>query len=1032
MKNTTFVSAGAGSGKTHRLTQDIVRMIREGVCQAEEITLTTYTESAAQELREKVRMALYAEGLFEAAANIDNAVIGTIHSAAHQLVTRYWYLLGISANVSILDEEGSKIFTSQSLSSLPTEDDLKLFDEVLQSFNVTKYDGKKYKSYPDFWKDELKALIGKTYELCISTEQLNGAKEASKRVLQEVFQFNDYNIVVSVLNKVKDIVIALLKEERLTQSARDDFEKHLPIINKHGENIPFPFVSFSKIVGQIAGIKTAAIKKNYVEEIAFASDLADHLPRCRQVKELIERYIDTIFSLAVKWKGLYEQFKRERCLLDYNDLLVNFNKLLFKDEVVADLQSRVKVALVDEYQDCSPLLVKTFDRLSELMTQSVWVGDVKQAIYGFRGTNTLLIQSVIDEVRKKSNGNKFDTLKECWRSNATIVNFVNHLFCEKVFKGQLDKDLICLNLPENHPNPPQDRELMHWHFEQGKESALAMQVKNLIDSGTFKPNEIAVLHKSNEGVKNCVNALKNLGVSYNVKVDRAEQGAETCITAFIHAVVSFAANASNELSKAIILNNIVPGCTASHLLSDRLRYLGQKEKKQPWLENQQVLNRISQIREIINRQCVSEAIETLIVELNLGDLIKRIDASCPAYTYCAALSVAATNYEKQCTDFSLSCSLQGFAQHLHDHPLTPLGDDEGVSVMTYHKSKGLQWPCVILCSLDDEPVNPNKPEKTFCGVITHNTDSETSLYLVPSALSCFAKKLVNAFEKHDVFKAVREATINEARRLMYVGMTRPKEQLILTTYGKGGVNWLTAIGCDPIDASAKEWGGSQWKHSFPDYQATDEVAESSHPTAIRVLKQPMERGSFAKKYISPSKVPPVAGAYTVSQCATFAERLTITSQDNRDSTIGNFLHHAMYLWRGDATLIPQLAKSYGVTVDAQEMESTIRKFEAWMKETYGAPIAIERELPFRYVNERGQEVNGEIDLVYRTPEGDVLVDYKTYQGKVSHLTDPQSDFCASKYSAQIALYEEALQRHGRTLRARLICYLSLGVVVRFE
>ena len=172
--------------------------------------------------------------------------------------------------------------------------------------------------------------------------------------------------------------------------------------------------------------------------------------------------------------------------------------------------------------------------------------------------------------------------------------------------------------------------------------------------------------------------------------------------------------------------------------------------------------------------------------------------------------------------------------------------------------------------------------------------------------------------------------------------------------------------------------------------------------------------------------------YRVEQCATFADRISATAVDGRDSTVGDFVHHLMYLWRGDATLIPQLAKSYGVTVNAKEMESTIRKFEAWMKETYGAPIAIERELPFRYVNERGQEINGEIDLVYRTPEGDVLVDYKTYQGKVSHLTDSQSDFCASKYSAQIALYEEALQRNGRTLRARLICYLSLGVVVRFE
>ena len=48
MKNTTFVSAGAGSGKTYRLTQDIARMIADGKGHAEEIILTTITEAAAK------------------------------------------------------------------------------------------------------------------------------------------------------------------------------------------------------------------------------------------------------------------------------------------------------------------------------------------------------------------------------------------------------------------------------------------------------------------------------------------------------------------------------------------------------------------------------------------------------------------------------------------------------------------------------------------------------------------------------------------------------------------------------------------------------------------------------------------------------------------------------------------------------------------------------------------------------------------------------------------------------------------------
>ena len=181
MKNTTFVSAGAGSGKTYRLTQDIARMVEQGECRAEEIILTTFTDAAANELRQKVRSTLYSKGLYEAAMNIDNAAIGTIHSIAYQWVSRYWYLLGISANVSIMDTEGSKFCIAQSLSSLPTEANLTTFDSVCKSFNIIL--PKSTQLDFGFWKHELLNLIDKTVELCLTEEQLEEERIQSKELL---------------------------------------------------------------------------------------------------------------------------------------------------------------------------------------------------------------------------------------------------------------------------------------------------------------------------------------------------------------------------------------------------------------------------------------------------------------------------------------------------------------------------------------------------------------------------------------------------------------------------------------------------------------------------------------------------------------------------------------------------------------------------------------------------------------------------------------------------------------------------------
>ena len=1043
MKNTTFVSAGAGSGKTYRLTQDIAKMIADGKCKAEEIILTTYTEAAAKELREKVRSTLYSKGLYEAAMNIDNAAIGTIHSIAYQFVSRYWYLLGISANVSIMDTEGSKFCISQSLASLPTEEDLWLFENIFTSFNVAKSVNNVSKPDPYFWKKELKNIIDKTIELCIDESKLKEAKEESKKLINEVMGFS-FDLGDDKIFELKQLAENILAEEALPKTNKGKIEPKMPAVRAYTDRATDdkPLVSILGLASEIAALKNKSIKANYAAGMVFAAEIVEQVPRSVQVKNLVESYIDTIFRLAIQWKKDYEEFKRKRCLLDFGDLLQKFDELLGKEEVVADIKSRYKVAFVDEFQDCSPLQVQSFERLSELMEQSIWVGDIKQAIYGFRGTNTELIKSIIDEIEQKNDGNIPDRLEHCWRSNKTIVNLVNDVFCEKVFKGQLEDKLIRLGVPnrtENDPPAPKEHELQHMHFTCGRKEdvpeALAEKVEKLISDGIFKPNEIAILYRYNSDVGKCTKALKDKGIAYNARFDKDTDEVESStdtITSFINAVLSFAARGDNELSKAIIANRIEQGFSASELLTNRLQHLELAEKGKNWLSDLDIVGRISDIRKAIGNQSVSAAIETIVVELNLADLIKRIDPAVPAYNYCSALESKVAVYEGLCANLGLSSTLVGFVEYLKEHPIEYPGDDKGVSVMTYHKSKGLEWPCVILCSLHKAPV---EVKKTYFGVLTYNTASDTFLRLVPSSIKNLCSNIVDNFEENDFFKEIRSATINEAKRLMYVGMTRPKEQLILTTYGsKNGDDWLTAIGCDSIDshsaATVINWGNANWKHNVESFETSELDGNTAEPAEFHVLKQPAERPSFEVKFVSPSKAKTLQQQYVAEQCANFAERIFPKSEDGKDSTIGDFIHHAMCLWEGDKSIIETLAKAYGVSVNVDAVATSVTNFWNWMEKTYGKATAIERELPFSFVSENGQVVTGEIDLVYRTAEGDVLVDYKTYQGSPAHLTDENSNFhTVKKYGAQIALYEDALKRRGSIIRDRLVCYLSLGVII---
>ena len=1046
MKNTTFISAGAGSGKTYRLTQEIAQMIIDGKCCAEEIILTTFTETAAKELREKVRSTLYSKGLYEAAMNIDNAAIGTIHSIAYQFVSRYWYLLGVSANVSIMDTEGSKLCISQSLASLPTEEDLWLFDTMCRSFNLTVPQTSQLDF--GFWERELKSIIDKTVELCIDEKQLEEAREESKKLLGEVLKWTTKNLTGDDVNIILDYADESLKVCG-DQKKRKSIESNINAV-KSCKDVCIHLQGIYSLAKVIKG--DAKTKKKHPHIAAYFEDLYDSLPSSVQVKDYIEAYIDTIFRLAIKWKGDYEEFKRERCLLDFSDLLQKFDELLNKRVVEDDIRSRYKVAFVDEFQDCSPLQVRSFSRLSELMGRSVWVGDIKQAIYGFRGTNIELINSVINEVKQKKDGNKPDSLKHCWRSNKTIVDLVNNVFCKKVFNGQKE-EYIKLDMPvrtESDPPKPAERKLQHWHFIDvtprgyvGKKNIfeeLVKKVKKLIESKTYKANEIAILCRYNSNVKDCAKALKSAGISYNVKLDndysdKDNQNADD-IASFINAVVAFAARGDNELSKAIIVNRIEQGYDASKIVSDKLQFEDAKtadenKKNEVWLNDMDIVSRFAQIRNAIGNQNVSAAIETIIVELNLCDLIKRIAPNAPAYNYCSELVSKAATYEGVCRNFGLSSTLVGFVDYLQTHPVEYPGDDNGVAVMTYHKSKGLEWPCVILCSLGNAPVDA---DKTFFGVLTYNTADETKLCLIPSAMRGVCKNLMDNFWGNEFFQKLSEATTEEAKRLMYVGMTRPKEQLILTTTGSNDSDkWLTAIGCDNIDysstASIINWGGADWLHSIA-MEQENKVPEAAE---FDVLKQPAERKSFAEKFVSPSKAKSDAEKHKAELFATFAERLSIKSADAKDSTVGNFIHHAMCLWNGEKSVVESLAAAYGVAVDIDCVVATIEKFWSWMEQTYGKPSLVERELPFCYNNEQGQVVTGEIDLVYHTADGAVLIDYKTYQGSVANLTDETSKFYAGKkYGGQLELYKTALMRNGNTVRESLICYLSLGAIVKVK
>ena len=103
-KNVHHITAGAGAGKTTKLVEIISGLVTDGNDPTRMI-LTTFTDAAATELREKSKAKLPTEK----AVRMNGARMGTLHSVARSYIDRYWYLLGISPAVKPISESMSKI-----------------------------------------------------------------------------------------------------------------------------------------------------------------------------------------------------------------------------------------------------------------------------------------------------------------------------------------------------------------------------------------------------------------------------------------------------------------------------------------------------------------------------------------------------------------------------------------------------------------------------------------------------------------------------------------------------------------------------------------------------------------------------------------------------------------------------------------------------------------------------------------------------------------------------------------------------------
>ena len=141
----------------------------------------------------------------------------------------------------------------------------------------------------------------------------------------------------------------------------------------------------------------------------------------------LEHYIRGVYETAADALEIYTTYKASNGLVDFVDQELEVLRLLENDDVRARLYETLSRVYGDEFQDTSPIQLALFLRISQIANRSFWVGDPKQAIYGFRGSDPELIVRAADEIVPESGGDRA-TLGTSYRSRPGLVAFANRSF----------------------------------------------------------------------------------------------------------------------------------------------------------------------------------------------------------------------------------------------------------------------------------------------------------------------------------------------------------------------------------------------------------------------------------------------------------------------------------------------------------------------------------------------------------------------------------------------------------------------------
>ncbi|MCB0421058.1 MAG: UvrD-helicase domain-containing protein [Bdellovibrionales bacterium] len=786
-----IVRAGAGAGKTTRLTKKVIEVAEawsEEHGEYPRIVITTFTRKATQELRERLIVEACKDGrseLIDYVSSKSKLFISTIHGVLGRFLKSYGYLGGIDPNFTIVSPNEAALMGKKILRDV-------LFQEPEENVSVL---------LANYKFSQLYEMANIFYEGFIQYDSFSFYKYNQFRAhyittLKEFYElFHDFCLEFrGCFPQDHAWAKFFSKSEDSLTFWKKIISDELPIVS--GALLVEEFPTLPRIAGKVVEPFKESLQsfrsfyKDRVEK-AFNSSYFD--------VDLWEQYIEMakLFEpIAINYSTEFISLKMESGKVEMRDLeLISFYGLKREPEMARAFSSDWDYWLIDEFQDTSPLQVELLDELIGSKPKFI-VGDPQQSIYLFRGARSEVFAYKEREV--ESQKGKISFLQRNWRSRPELLHFINDLFSGigdqflpmdpkiEVTDSKTGVAYFSITEPELSSNG---------NKHQNEDFAILQHIIGLMDNGA-RLEEICILARTNQVLSDLAMFLEDRGVPTHVHSASGFYERREILDAL--AILKMLVNPHDNKNLVLVLRS--PWIHVSD--AELVRWCESIEKGvSHWghFRNQfadhNVVKYICGLFERVRESGFSQTLKSILIEIGLIDSSLLFDPTGRRESNIWKL-LYLLRTEEELPGFNVLNFIDQSFKSLDSENTVEEGDavailePNRVSLMTVHASKGLQFEHVLIPRMEKS----RSPGGVSPLMVIDEADKKWSVSLNLEETmrpSLLGKKQLDVSNEREE---------KELERLLYVAVTRAKSSVFFSWCGNpGSKSWANHINLDLLE-----------------------------------------------------------------------------------------------------------------------------------------------------------------------------------------------------------------------------------------